>query len=401
MSLFRQSISHISSLPFAFWIVIIATLMNQLGNMAMVFLILYLTQHSGWSLPHASVAFAVVSASLLAGGLIGGSLIDKFGAARIQITSLAINGFILLLFPFFSQHFVILTLCLLWGLAFGIYRPASQTFVSILSKPGMNKITFSIYRLVINLGMSIGPAIGGYLASHSFRAIFWLNGISNLLATIILLIGLSYTTWLRYRPLIPAQIELNLIWLKRDPSLRLIVLALIPVCMIFYQHETTFGVFLHDMLKLPLSFYGLLFTLNTLVIVFFELPLNVATIHWRYRITLMLGSFFVALGFAGMAFATSRWHLIGLTLIWTIGEMILFPSSASYIADIAPEHRRGVYMSFYTTASNLGLLAGPLLGGIVMEHLGASSLWILCGFWGLISVVLFYFLSEPKSKVLA
>ncbi|MCP6769137.1 hypothetical protein NL529_30250, partial [Klebsiella pneumoniae] len=72
--------------------------MNQVGNMAFVFLVLYLNQEYGYSLAYASFAFAVFSASMLVSGLCG-SIIDKIGATRIIITTLVINGVVLLLFP--------------------------------------------------------------------------------------------------------------------------------------------------------------------------------------------------------------------------------------------------------------------------------------------------------------
>ncbi len=167
--------------------------------------------------------------------------------------------------------------------------------------------------------------------------------------------------------------------------------------MIFFQGESTLAVFLNRDLGFPLSFYGLLFTLNTLMIVFFELILNVATMNWPYRINFMLGSFFITAGFAGNMFATEKWHIILLSILWTLGEMVLFPSASSYIADIAPEKHRGSYMSIWTTCSNLGLFLGPWAGAFIMEKIGASGLWMACGMWGMLSVIMFWYTPEPKS----
>jgi len=396
MNLYREAVLHIRSLPSAFWIVIGATLMNQIGNMAFVFLVLYLTQHLGYSLAQASFAFALFSGSMLFVGLLGGSLVDKIGAARILIGSLFANSIALLLFPFVRGYSTTLMMCVIWGLAYGLYRPASQTLVSHLSSSGMHKITFSVYRLSLNLGMSIGPAIGGYLALHSFTVIFIANGIANLLAGAILIIGLGRSTWLKYRPAHQYKLELSIKYFLHDSILRTFMLGMIPVSMIFFQHESTLAVFLSRNLGLPLSFYGWLFTVNTLMIVFFELLLNVATMNWPYRVNFILGSLFITAGFAGLLFASQQWHIIVLTVVWTLGEMILFPAASSYIAEIAPKARRGSYMSLLSTISNLGMLLGPFGGAIVMEYAGARGLWIACGLWGMISVIIFTYLREPK-----
>jgi len=397
MNLFRRAILHIRDLPSAFWTVIIATLMNQLGNMAFVFLVLYLSQKLNFSLPQASFAFAVFSASMLITGLIGGSLIDRVGAAKIMMGALLTNGIILLSFPFIHSYIPILFLCFLWGMTYGLYRPASQTLVSHLSSPGMHKITFSVYRLAINLGMSLGPAIGGYLALHSFASIFIANGCANILASLILFFGLTGSSWLHYKPARNEHYEFSLKWVKHDAGLRIFLLGLIPVTMIFFQHESTLAVFLNRDMHLSLSFYGWLFTINTLMIVFFELPLNMATLNWPYRINFILGSIFISLGFAGLLFAYNAYHIIALTMTWTLGEMILFPAASSYIAEIAPEAQRGSYVSLMSASSNLGLLLGPWCGAVVMAHLGANGLWTICGFWGVISIIIFSYLREPKA----
>lgn len=388
MTSFLKKFNYVRELPFAFWVVIAATLMSQAGNMAFVFLVPYLIK-LGFSLSAASFAFAIFSGSMLIGGLFAGSVVDKLGALRILTSALIANGLLLLIFPLMHLYFFILIFCSLWGLIFGLVRPASQTFVSYVSKPGLHKITFSVHRLAINLGMSAGPVVGGYLVYHSFYFIFIVNGIANVLAASILLIGLIRSAWFNYRPARLHKVIWTVKWLKQDPVLRLFVLGLIPVSMVFFQQDAAFPVFLSDDLGIPLSFYGWLFTINTLMIVLFELPLNIATINWPYRVNFILGTLFITLGFASFLFASLAWHIILLTMVATVGEMILFPAASSYIADIAPETHRGSYMSMYSTCSNLGMFLGPWSGAIIMQHFGAPALWVSCGFWGMISVVIF------------
>ena len=400
MNIYREMKTHIRNFPAAFWVVIGATLINQAGNMALVFLVLYLHQALHFSLALSSFSFAVNSIGMLVSGLIGGTIIDRTGAARLIPISLFANGLGLMIFPFLHHYPSILLLCFFWGFCFGLFRPASQTFVSQLSTPGIHKITFSIYRLAINLGMSVGPAIGGYLAYHSFSAIFFANGTANLLAATVFLFGLSRTH--SFQPMqknLARKIELSVKWIKHDAALRIFVLGMLPVGIIFFQHESTLAIFLNRDLHFPLSFYGLLFTINTLMIVFFELALNVATMHWTYRTHFFLGTFFITLGFAGLLFASQEWHVVLLTISWTLGEMIFFPSASSYIAEIAPESLRGSYMSVFATCSNLGMLLGPWGGALVMQQWGAHGLWLACGLMGIIGMLIFYSLKERPKKM--
>jgi MFS family permease len=398
MNLYREVFLNIKKFPSAFWVVIAATLLNQAGNMAFVFIVLYATQHLGFTLSQGASAFAVVSASMLISGILAGNLIDRFGAGRMMIGSVFLNGIVLLSIPMIHSYYSLVGACIVWGLVFGIYRPASQTLVSYLSPDGLQKITFSLYRLASNLGMSVGPAVGGYLAAHSFAAIFVANGSANILAGIILLLGLSGSMWIAHRPALEQKKIFTIKWIKYDSALRWFLIGMIPVSMVFFQHESKLSVYLSQDLKLPISLYGWLFTINTLLIVFFELLLNIATLHWPYRVNFILGTIFITAGFAGLYFATSMWNIIVLSVTWTIGEMILLPSASSYIAEIAPEGRRGSYMSSFSTSSNLGMLIGPWAGAIVMQQISGVALWVVCGVWGMFSIAVFCLLIEPKSK---
>jgi MFS family permease len=395
MSAFKDTYHYIRRFSPTFWLVITATLLNQTGNMAFVFLLVYLNQHAGLSLAQSSFTFAVFSASMLATGILCGSLIDRIGSGRIMILSLLLNGLVLITFPFLHAYMAILGICMLWGITFGIYRPASQALVSSLSTPGMHKVTFSVFRLAQNLGMSIGPALGGYLAFYSFPALFFVNGAANLLACCILFFSLFRTIYFKTQSDKHYRAPINLKWLRHDISLRIFMLGMIPVSMVFFQHESTLAVFLKADLHLPLSFYGWLFTINTLLIVSMELVLNVFMLNWPYRTNFILGSALITAGFAGLSLATQAWHVILLTLLWTFGEMILYPSASSYIADIAPVEHRGSYMSLFSTSSNIGLFFGPWAGAALMGHIGGRGLWLACGLWGILSLVIFYFTREP------
>lgn len=397
MMTIRQNFAHIQKLPATFWVIITATLINQLGNMAMVFLIPYLIIHFHFLLPRASLIYASCCAGLLISGMIAGFLADRLSATRVMIMALFTNALILLIIPMLKNFFFIELACILWGLVFGLYRPSAQTLLAHIAPRGSYKITFSIYRLAWNLGMSIGPVIGGYLATHSFPLMFFFNGSANILAGCILLIGLIYKPRQSHPlpPTSPLKLSLTLNALKQDAALRLLILGMAPICMVFYQNSSTMPIFVHQDLHLSFRFYGLLFTINTLMIVFFELPLNIATLSWSPRRSMVTGSLLLTLGFGGLFFATQPWHVLALTAVWSIGEMILFPAANSYIAEIAPENNRGSYMSVFTTSINVGMLLGPLGGAMLMHHFTYKGLWLGCGLWGFLSVLIFQYIHPP------
>ena len=76
-----------------------------------------------------------------------------------------------------------------------------------------------------------------------------------------------------------------------DSRLLFFLAAVFPVVLVFFQHISSMALYLVRDLGLPEIDYGLLFTINTLLIVALEVPINSATAHWSHRSTLALGPF--------------------------------------------------------------------------------------------------------------
>ena len=169
-----------------------------------------------------------------------------------------------------------------------------------------------------------------------------------------------------------------------------------PVTVVFFQHISSMPLFVVRDLGLSAATYGLLFSLNCLLIVLFEVALNSATAHWPHRRTLALGAILSGAGFGAMAFAWNAWSLAITVVLWTFGEMLFFPASAAYATDIAPDARRGEYSGLYTMAFSLAFAVGPWAGTVVLERAGARTLWGLTFVLGLAAAVMFLRLPEPR-----
>lgn len=135
-------------------------------------------------------------------------------------------------------------------------------------------------------------------------------------------------------------------------------------------------------LGVPASTYGLLFTINTGLIILLEVPLNLAMAGWRHQRALALGALLTGAGFGAMALAGNIYEIAATVVVWTFGEMILLPGSSAYAAEIAPADRRGEYMGLYVMSFSTAFTVGPWLGTEVYERFGGSVLWgaaFLCG----------------------
>ena len=85
--------------------------------------------------------------------------------------------------------------------------------------------------------------------------------------------------------------------------------------------------------------------------------------------------------------------------IWTLGEMMLFPSMAAFTSDLAPEGQKGEYMGLYTMSFNLAFrLAGPWAGVILLERFGPTTLWLAMLAAGLLSALILSSGRAPEGR---
>jgi MFS family permease len=376
MNLWRS----LSGLPKEIWILFTTTLVNRAGTMALPFLVLYLTQNLNLPAGRAGLVITAYGVGSLVTSPLAGRLCDRIGALRIMKLSLFLTGAILLAFPLARGFSVILALTIVWAMVSEAFRPASLAITADLVEPGQLRAAYSVSRLAVNLGMSIGPAVGGFLATISFSALFLVDGATAILAGVVL----AASRWRIQHHAAPPAIESNdesdSSNQHRNPltDLRFLyfLAAMVPASLVLFQIHAAMALFLVRDLRLSESVYGLLFTINTLLIVLIEVPLNTAMSHWPHRPTLVLGALLWGIGFGALAFVTGIFGVVATVVVWTFGEMILVPAAAAYVAEISNMKRRGEYMGLYQMMYGLAFAIGPWLGTQVLETFGARTLWI-------------------------
>jgi predicted MFS family arabinose efflux permease len=363
-------------LPRDLWVLSAASLINRAGTMVLPFLVLYLTTEHGWSAPRAGLALAVYGAGSILAAPIAGRLSDRIGPLPIMRWSLVAAGILLIVFPFVTGFAAILAVTLVWAVATESFRPANLALIADIVTPEQRKPAYALTRLAINLGMSVGPAMAGFIATKSFTMIFFIDGVTTLVAALVLfLLPIRDVRHPGQAQSAGALAQVRRLLVLDDRPFLVFLGALFLTGVVFFQHEGALPLFLVNDLGLSTAFYGLLFTINTVMIVFMEVPLNAATSHWPHRRALAIGSFLFAAGSGAFVFATGPAAIIAGMVIWTFGEMMLFPQASAYVADIAPPHRRGEYMGAYSLSFSLAFAFAPWAGTAVFAEFGAVALW--------------------------
>jgi len=388
----------LDGLPREVWLLFATNLINRAGMMVLPFLIVYLTRELGFTPGQAGLAFALYGAAAIFAGPIGGRLSDKIGPLPVMRASLLLSGTVVMLFPFARSVVAVYVVTAVWAACAELFRPASLAALTHVVEPHQRKAAYALNRLAINLGMSIGPALGGFLAAVSFHAMFVVDSLTTLTAGLVLAAA-------QWRPTIIAeratesQATSALARLRGNSRLVMFLIATFLVSIVFYQHESALPLYMVQYLSLSPAFYGSLFTINTLMIVALEVPINRATADWPHAWPLVAGCMLFALGFGGLGIVSSASGILVTTVVWTFGEMMLFPAMAAHLGDIAPEAQRGAYMGAYSMSLSLALTVGPWLGTQLLSRLGPTVAWYFMFALGALAAALMGF-AAPHRRML-
>jgi MFS family permease len=389
----------LGGLPREIWLLFATNLVNRAGMMVLPFLVIYLTRHLGYSLARAGMVFAIYGATAIVAGPISGKLSDRIGALPIMRASLMSSGFAVLMLGLARTFPTVVAATIAWAACAEIFRPASLAAITHSVTEEQRKPAFALNRLAINLGMSIGPALGGFLVTISFRAMFLVDATTTLIAGSVLVLAKWRTStggWQKVRTEAASHVQVRSIF--ADRRLAIFLFASVLSGIVFYQHESSLSLYIVEYLHLSPAFYGTLFTINTLLIVAFEVPLNTATARLPNTWSLVAGSVLFAIGFGALAFISSVQGIVALAVVWTFGEMTLFPAMSSHLAEIAPVSLRGTYMGAYSMSLSVALTIGPWLGNQLLGAEGPVRLWSVMFALGVLGALLMVYAAPPHRR---
>jgi MFS family permease len=374
---------NLRGLPREVWILYTGAFVNRLGTFVLPFITLYLTGR-GYSAPQAGLGLAGYGLGAIGAQGAGGLLSDRIGRRNTIALSMVGGATLTLSLVWVNGLWGVVSVVAVLGFVAELYRPASSALVSDLVGPHARVAAFSAYRLMINTGFAVGLALGGLLASHSFRLLFVGDAITSGLFGAIALLALPHgTRTARHeeRHLTSAGRSI-----AADRGFLLFLGAVFLTAAVYMQNASTFP--LHVIgAGYSTQVYGLLQALNGLLVVAFELPISAWAQHRSRTHMAALGALLVGLGFAELAVVEAIPGLVAMVVIWTAGEIVESPSTAAFVADRAPAHARGRYQGALGMMFALAAVVGPI-AGTSLYHLSPRALWVGCGLVGVASAAL-------------
>jgi MFS family permease len=369
---------NLRALPPAAWILFAGTFVNRFGTFVIPFLILYLNR-AGFTVAQAGMAVAAYGLGHIIAASAGGHLADRIGRRNTIVLSMFGSAAAMLALSQARGYAAIVILTCITGAISELYRPASYALVGDLVAEEHRVVAFGLYRFAVNLGVAAGPATAGFLADHSFVLLFIGDAMTSIVYGLIALFALPHglRTYVKNERTGEA-----LRVAMRDRRYIIFLLATLCITIVDFQMVSTFALHVKA-LGFPSSAYGLLISMNGMLIVLFELGITQWTRRFAPRPMIALGYLLAGLGFALTGIARTLPALAATVVIWTLGEMVSSPVVSAYVVQLAPEQYRGRYLGLMVMMWSLGMIIGPSAGTLVFER-NPAVLWASCGVLGVI-----------------
>ena len=363
-------------MPRALWLLVIGMAVNATGSSFLWPLnTIYIHDHLGKSLTVAGFVLMLNSAATVVGNLIGGYLFDKIGGYKsiilgISITIIALFG--LTIWNDWPQYIIFLVIV---GFGSGIVFPSIFAMAGSVWKEGGRKAFNAIY-VAQNVGVAIGSALGGIVASYSFLYIFLANALVYTVFLFIAFIG--------YRGIQSVSRSQSSVLQENGPvrnRTKLNALLILSVgyllCWVGYsQWAATISAYTVQ-LGIPLSQYSLLWTVNGALIVLGQPIMNrvVKVFEKNLKLQIQIGMVIFIGSFMVLAGAQQFSGFLTAMLILTIGEMLIWPAVPTIADSLAPKGREGFYQGIVNSTATGGRMIGPILGGFLVDSHGMPALF--------------------------
>jgi MFS family permease len=382
------------------WLLSVVMMFNRCGSMAVPFMGLYVTQSLHRSEMDAGLIITLFGVGSILGSATGGKLTDMIGFRPVQIISSVVGGLLFILFSTITHFYSLCLLTVIISFFSEAFRPANFTAVAHYAAEGTITRSYSLNRLAVNIGWSVGISLAGIIASINYKLLFIVEGGVSIIVGLLIL---SFLPQVKDFIKKAKENASNMVILKPWEDtfyVKFILLTTVFITCAFLMFRVV-PVFFKEQWHIDEFQIGIIIGINGAVIALFEM-IMINKIEAKRS-----PMFFIIVGavlFAGSYIILSApvsFHIaaaILAILVFTCGEMLTLPFINTIVISRSNEHNRGLYAAGYTLSWSCAQVVGPLFGFFIAKNLGYNWLWfglacmlLLCT-WG------FNTLNKKQSK---
>lgn len=349
---------------------------DALGSgLVLPFSVVYLHEVRGIALETVGLVLAVPAmvALLLLGPI--GSIVDRFGPRRVQLSALVVQAFGSGLLAFVTSPAQAAAAFGLIGVGHAAFWPASQSLVAVVVPSPIRQRYYGTNFTLLNLGIGIGGLTSGLIVSASqpwtFSAVYLADAVT-FLAPIAILAGPLRHVGNATAHAPPADADpTTYASVLRDPVFRSVLAVTFCSAFVGYaQFEAGWTAYARTVSEASTRLIGVAFAVNTATIVLVQLVvIQRIEGHRRTRVLMVMSGVWagswVLMGGSGLVpgSVVGSILLVSSMGVFALGETLLSPVAPAIVNDLAPDHLRGRYNAVSAGVFQVAAVAGPVVAG--------------------------------------
>src|SRR5579864_4060964 len=363
------------------------TAVNYFGTgLILPFEIIYLHQARGFPTATAGLVLAAIMGTAAVITLPAGALLDRLRAKPILITGNLASALGYAAFAFVDRPWQAFVCAAVGGAGFGLASTANRVLTLTLVSAEQRAASTALFRVAGNFGLGSGATVAGFLVAfahdlRAFQALYVLDGVTFAVVALVVLVGIP-------NPLLANAVSASdrgtgFRAVARDRLFLILIAANVVLVM-------TGGAFFSNVLAPfatahtpvgPGEIGGVVF-INTFFIVVTQIPATRVVKRMRRTHALAATSALFAIGLLAVLLATLTRSTLAATtilavvaIVIAIGECAQFIVLGTIVAELAPPHLLGRYMSLYGLSFTVGVALGPAVGGALLATSPDAVWW--------------------------
>ena len=339
------------------------------------FQFIYISRTLGMNLATVGTLITISSGTGLAVSCLAGSLADRLGRKPVMVAAQGAQGLAWLLMSRAHSYVGFLIPLVILAGAQPVYSVGSDAMMADLVPGEQRAQGYAILRVLNNVGVALGPALGGFIVSRSYPLAFHGAAVVMLGYSLFLLAGVRETLPAG-RPALAGQAAApGFGQVLRDRGYMaftlLITLGMTAPLMLW----TLLPVYTKQNFQFPEHLYSWLPITNALMCVFVQYGVTGYTRRHRPLSMLTLGMLVYALGVGSVALMSGFWGFWASMVVFSLGELMVMPTGTAYVANRAPVALRGRYMSVYWMTWGFARAVAPVTGGFLNDQISPHAIW--------------------------
>lgn len=368
------------------WMLALVMLINRSGAMVIPFLGVYMVNHLNFSLEDTGTVLSCFGVGAVAGSFLGGWLTDKVGHFKVQLSSLILTVPMFFVLPELNTVIKLAVGVFVLSLISETFRPANSVSIAYYSKPDNIIRSFSLNRMAMNLGFSIGPALGGFLAAVSYAFLFYGNAVAAFLSAILFFIYFRNRKGVEKK--VVESVVQEIAVKERSPYKDVLFILFSLLCAIFticfFQLLSTLPLYYRTVYKMTEADIGVILAFSGVVVFLLEMLLvHLAEKRLSPRAIIVLGTLLCGFSFLILNLAHGMWVLYTAMFVICLAEILAMPFMATITLQRSTIKTRGAYMGINALSVSGAHVFSPFLGTRVAALYGFPVLW-----WGTAIVLL-------------